>query len=330
MAQALPAIGARSDVPRMGLVQVRKELTVQLSQRAHQEIVPLGQGMIAGELLVQMRMDRSLVVGAPVQRGAGESARMMEDGIGDRGHVHGEITVIDPGRPPERDKSPVTVREPVHSWHAIGQCAAMRFRATHQLIALFLSIAAHAQHRALPDGLYAGARLLSESDGPFTTERDQPLASYPFRHGLGPQLLYVKNLTGGLGWGVESGSWYFWNTDADQDELGRSFKRRAVVLPVLANVHMAVIRKPRFGLYLQASGGMAYTQTVHRYEGRSRVQQDTHGLYGITAILFIGLYRIRPLPDVFTGPHIGTSCFRIQGRPVRSVFIPMLLKAGWK
>lgn len=328
MTRALPAVRTCGSVERMGLVQVRQELAVQFFQGAHQEIMTLGQRMVARQFIVQVRVDRTLVVRATVQRGAGEGARMLKDRVGDRGHVCGEITVIATVRPAERDKS--LVRGPVHSWHTIGQRAAMRFRATHHLIALFLSVGAHAQHRALPDGLYFGARLLSESDGPFTTKRDQPLASYPFRYGLGPQLLYVKNLTGGLGWGVETGGWYFWNTDADRDELGRYFNRRAVLLPMLANVHMAVIRKPRFGLFLQASGGLAYTQTIHRYEGRSRVEQDTHGIYGITAILFIGLYRIRPLPDVFTGPRIGTSYFNLQGRPVRSVFIPFLLKGGWK
>ncbi len=58
------------------------------------------------------------------------------------------------------------------------------------------------------------------------------------------------------------------------------------MLPVLANVHLALIRKSRISIYLQASGGMAYTQGIHRYEGRSVVDQDKHGLYGITAILF--------------------------------------------
>jgi hypothetical protein len=203
-------------------------------------------------------------------------------------------------------------------------------RATRHLIACCLSITAHAQHRALPDGLYFGVRLLSERDGPFTARREQPLASYPFRCGIGPQLLYVKNITGGLGWGVESGGWYFWNPEKDSDDLGRPFNRRAVVLPLLANAHVALVRKPRLSIFLQASGGVAYTQTIHRYEGRSRVEQDTHGLYGITAILFIGLYRIKPLPDVFTGPYIGTSHFNIQGRPVRSVFVPMLLNRARK
>lgn len=144
----------------------------------------------------------------------------------------------------------------------------------------------HAQHKTLPNGLYFGARLLSESDGAFTAKREQPLASYPFRCGIGPQVLYVKHLNSGLGWGIETGGWIFWNTDTDRDPSGRSFNRRAVVLPVLANVHLALLRKSRISIYLQASGGMAYTQTIHRYEGRSVVDQDTHGLYGITAILF--------------------------------------------
>ncbi len=183
-----------------------------------------------------------------------------------------------------------------------------------------------AQHKAFPDGLYFGARLSVESDGPFTTNRERPLASYPFRCGVGPQLLYVKNLTGGLGWGVETGGWYFWNKDADTDALGRAFNRRAMVLPLLANAHVALIRKPRLGLFLQASGGLAYTQTIHRYEGRSMVEQDTHGLYGVTAVLFIGLFKVKMTKDPYAGHHFGTSYFDVRGHTVRSVFVPMLLR----
>ena len=78
----------------------------------------------------------------------------------------------------------------------------------------------HAQHKTLPNGLYFGARLLSESDGAFTSKREQPLASYPFRCGIGPQVLYVKHLNSGLGWGIETGGWIFWNTDTDRDPSG--------------------------------------------------------------------------------------------------------------
>jgi hypothetical protein len=188
-----------------------------------------------------------------------------------------------------------------------------------------LSLTCAAQDRGYRDGLYYGLRLLGESDGAFTLKREQPMASYAFRYGMGPQLLYVKNVNKLVGWGMETGGWLFWNKDADMDDLGRSFHRRAVVLPLLANVNVPLINTPRFGVFLQASGGFAYTQTIHRYDGRSRVEQQTTGLYGLTTVIFIGLYRIKLSPGYYAGHRFGTSSFNLGGRTVHSVFLTVLL-----
>jgi hypothetical protein len=204
----------------------------------------------------------------------------------------------------------------------------MLFRAIPYLFLLgsfALPLTCSAQDRGYNDGLYYGLRLLGESDGAFTLKREQPMASYAFRYGMGPQLLYVKNLSKRVGWGMETGGWLFWNKDADMDDLHRSFHRRAVVLPLLANVHVSLINTPRFGIFLQASGGLAYTQTIHRYDGRSRVEQNTTGLYGLTAVIFIGLYKIKLSPGYYAGHRLGTSYFNLGGSTVHSVFLPVLL-----
>jgi hypothetical protein len=210
----------------------------------------------------------------------------------------------------------------------LGRAATMSFRT---VLVIFLTgsfalpLTCPARDRGYRDGLYYGLRLLGESDGAFTLKRAQPMASYAFRYGTGPQLLYVKNLNKRVGWGLETGGWLFWNKDADIDDLGRSFKRRAVVLPALANVHVSLINTPRFGIFLQASGGLAYTQTIHRYDGRSRVEQQTTGLYGLTAVIFIGLYKLKLSPGYYAGHRFGTSYFNLGGSAVHSVFLPVLL-----
>ena len=210
----------------------------------------------------------------------------------------------------------------------LGRAATMAFwtvRASFLIGSFALPLTCTAQDRGYSDGLYYGLRLLGESDGAFTLKREQPRASYALRYGIGPQLLYVKNLSKRVGWGLETGGWLFWNKEADLDDLGRSFHRRAVVLPLLANVHVSLINTPRFGIFLQASGGLAHTQSVHRYDRYSRVEQRTSGIYGLTAVIFIGLYKVKMSPGYYAGHRFGASYFDLTGSAVHSVFIPVLL-----
>lgn len=92
-----------------------------------------------------------------------------------------------------------------------------------------------------------------------------------------------------LGRGVDMGVWYFWNTDEDHNGSGRSFNRRQRAAHAGQRPHG---HDPQAALRTLPAGqqGLAYTRAIHGHEWRSCVEQDTHGLHGITAILRIGLY----------------------------------------
>lgn len=191
------------------------------------------------------------------------------------------------------------------------------------LIALLFTLSAaasvRAQTKALPDGLYLGLRWLRESDAALHPyQRDKALSDYRFRSGLGPQLYYTRRIGRHSGWSVETGGWAFWNKATAMDTA--AFKRRAIVLPLMAGLHVNVIHTRRISLFLCFTGGAAYVQHIQQYADRMRVQTGTYGIYGVTAILWFGL---KKMPGGwYAGINPGVSYFTLERATLHSVFIP--------
>lgn len=125
---------------------------------------------------------------------------------------------------------------------------------------------------------------------------------------------YSKEITKRLGAGVETGAWVFWNRSRAMDAAGEPFRHRAIVLPLMANVHYTLISTSRFEVFMQASGGMAYNQFVRRYADKSRVDARATGITGLSLFCWIGLWRLPQGTRV--GPRVGVSQFTLDGTPL--------------
>jgi len=202
-------------------------------------------------------------------------------------------------------------------------------RIVHHIAGLLLILAAdtiNAQNKPLPDGLYLGVRLFHESDAAFDPgQRERPLADYRFRGGVGLPVYYTRALSSRLNWSVETGGWAFWNNATAMDTA--EFKRRAIMLPLLAGIHVKVVSTPRLCLFLGLSGGVAYVQEIQRYAERLRVQTGASGLCGVTAILWFGLKRLpKPYDRSYAGMDVGVSYFTLPHATLHSAFIPFGIK----
>lgn len=182
------------------------------------------------------------------------------------------------------------------------------------LLLLLIPATSTAQRKALPDGLWYGIRMLNESDEAFRFRRERPIEHYRLRFGVGPQVQYAKGITKRLGAGAETGVWVFWNRSWAMDATGEPFRHRAIVFPLMVNVHYTLVASSRFELFVQASGGVAYNQFIRRYAEKSRVDARTTGITGLSVVCWIGLWRAPQGTHV--GPRIGVSQVTLDGSPL--------------